>query len=125
MVTAASNWSTYETIGGYRPDREGNLYFDDGIFLECVKNKETNQPENKWLIIDEINRADIDKAFGSLFSVLTGDEVTLPFESESGESKKKERETNKLGSLNKIKQGLMQSLLTGKVRVPIDDEEVV
>lgn len=86
MVTAASNWSTYETIGGYRPDREGNLYFDDGIFLECVKNKETSKPENKWLIIDEINRADIDKAFGSLFSVLTGDEVTLPFESKSGES---------------------------------------
>ncbi len=86
MVTAASNWSTYETIGGYRPDREGNLYFDDGIFLKCVKNKETNQPENQWLIIDEINRSDIDKAFGSLFSVLTGDEVTLPFESKNGES---------------------------------------
>lgn len=86
MVTAASNWSTYETIGGYRPDRESNLYFDDGIFLECVKNNNTYQPENKWLIIDEINRADIDKAFGSLFSVLTGDEVTLPFESKSGEA---------------------------------------
>ncbi|UOR13724.1 AAA family ATPase [Halobacillus amylolyticus] len=86
MVTAASNWSTYETIGGYRPDREGNLYFDDGIFLRCVKDKETNQPDNKWLIIDEINRADIDKAFGSLFSVLTGDEVTLPFESKRGKS---------------------------------------
>jgi MoxR-like ATPase len=86
MVTAASNWSTYETIGGYRPDKDSNLYFNDGIFLSCVKNKKTNHPENKWLIIDEINRADIDKAFGSLFSVLTGDEVTLPFESKSGES---------------------------------------
>src|SRR5699024_9645387 len=67
MATAASNWSTYETIGGYRPDQEGNLYFDEGIFLECVKDKQTNEPKNKWLIIDEINRADIDKAFGSLF----------------------------------------------------------
>lgn len=86
MVTAASNWSTYETIGGYRPDRDGNLYFDNGIFLKCVKDKASNQPKNKWLIIDEINRADIDKAFGSLFSVLTGDEVTLPFESPSGET---------------------------------------
>lgn len=86
MVTAASNWSTYETIGGYRPDREGNLYFDPGIFLKCIKNEETNLPGNKWLIIDEINRADIDKAFGSLFSVLTGDEVTLPFQSKNGQS---------------------------------------
>lgn len=85
MVTAASNWSTYETIGGYRPDREGDLYFNEGIFLGCVKEKESYQPLNRWLIIDEINRADIDKAFGSLFSVLTGDEITLPFESENGE----------------------------------------
>lgn len=84
MVTAASNWSTYETIGGYRPGQDGNLYFDNGIFLTCVKQKGTNQPKNDWLIIDEINRADIDKAFGSLFSVLTGDEVILPFESRSG-----------------------------------------
>jgi energy-coupling factor transporter ATP-binding protein EcfA2 len=86
MVTASSNWSTYETIGGYRPDSQGNLYFNEGIFLECVKEKETNQPKNNWLIIDEINRSDIDKAFGSLFSVLTGDEVTLPFQSKSGKT---------------------------------------
>ncbi|WP_100011645.1 AAA family ATPase [Lentibacillus sediminis] len=85
MVTAASNWSTYETIGGYFPDKEGHLYFNEGIFLNCVKDKVTNKPKNNWLIIDEINRADIDKAFGSLFSVLTGDEITLPFESKSGE----------------------------------------
>ena len=84
MVTASSNWSTYETIGGYRPDKEGYLYFSEGIFLESVKSRDTNHPDNKWVIIDEINRADIDKAFGSLFSVLTGDEVALPFQSEEG-----------------------------------------
>ncbi|MDM5326837.1 AAA family ATPase [Neobacillus sp. CF12] len=84
MVTAASNWSSYETNGGYRPDKNGNLFFDDGIFLKCVHDKETNAPKNDWLIIDEINRADIDKAFGPLFSVLTGDEITLPYESKSG-----------------------------------------
>ncbi|SES04619.1 AAA domain (dynein-related subfamily) [Gracilibacillus ureilyticus] len=101
MVTASSNWSTYETIGGYMPDKDGNLHFNEGIFLKCVKDTTTNQPTNKWLIIDEINRADIDKAFGSLFSVLTGDEITLPFESENGHSivmkaqgKEKDFETN-------------------------------
>lgn len=85
MVTASSNWSTYDTIGGYRPDRSGQLYFDAGIFLDAVKEKETNEPKNEWVIIDEINRADIDKAFGSLFSVLTGDTVSLPYEAENGE----------------------------------------
>ncbi|MBR7553117.1 restriction endonuclease subunit S [Allobacillus sp. GCM10007491] len=32
-------------------------------------------------------------------------------------------ESNKLNILNEIKQGLMQQLLTGKVRVPLDDKE--
>ena len=44
----------------------------------------TLQSQNKWLIIDEINRSDIDKAFGALFSALTGDPITLSFQSESG-----------------------------------------
>lgn len=84
MVTASSHWSTYDTIGGYRPNREGQLYFDAGIFLEAVKHKDTKHPKNEWVIVDEINRADIDQAFGSLFSVLTGDDVSLPFEAENG-----------------------------------------
>ena len=73
MSTATSDWSTFETIGGYRPNKKEELEFFPGIFLQCLKDK-------KWLIIDEINRADIDKAFGSLFSALTGDNITLPFE---------------------------------------------
>lgn len=36
-----------------------------------------------------------------------------------------DKESLKLTALNSIKQGLLQDLLTGKVRVPIDDEEVV
>src|SRR5690606_32293181 len=60
MVTASSNWSTYDTIGGYRPDRSGELYFDPGIFLEAVKDSTTNTPKNEWIIVDELNRADID-----------------------------------------------------------------
>ncbi|WP_121615363.1 AAA family ATPase [Virgibacillus halodenitrificans] len=86
MATATSDWSTYETIGGYRPKSDGTLSFNPGLFLDCFKDSNTNQPINKWLIIDEMNRADIDKAFGSLFSALTGDEVMLNFESESGQS---------------------------------------
>ncbi|CAH0307397.1 5-methylcytosine-specific restriction enzyme B [Peribacillus sp. Bi96] len=83
LVTATSNWTTYDTIGGYKPNKNGELYFDAGLFLQCFKNKEEANL-NEWLIIDEINRADIDKAFGPLFSVLTGDEVTLPYEMKAG-----------------------------------------
>lgn len=77
MVTATSDWSTFDTIGGYRPDKNSKLEFSSGIFLDCFKNNHAQQ--SKWLLIDEINRADIDKAFGPLFSALTGDSITLSF----------------------------------------------
>jgi MoxR-like ATPase len=81
MVTATSDWSTFDTIGGYRPDKNGNLKFSPGVFLDCFKNNHAQK--SKWLLIDEINRADIDKAFGPLFSALTGDEITLSFKDEA------------------------------------------
>ncbi|UCZ54986.1 EVE domain-containing protein [Bacillus shivajii] len=84
MTTATSDWSTYETIGGYRPEADGTLSFKPGLFLSCFKNSNTYKQQNEWLIIDEMNRADIDKAFGSLFSALTGDSISLPFTAESG-----------------------------------------
>lgn len=85
MVTASSHWSTYETIGGYHPNKENQLEFNPGLFLSCVKDSLTGDNLNQWLIIDELNRADIDKAFGSFFSVVTGDSVTLPFEGDNSQ----------------------------------------
>lgn len=85
MTTANSDWSTFDTIGGYRQNINSQLTFNNGIFLSCFKNKTNYLPTNKWLIIDELNRADIDKAFGAFFSVLTGDEITLSFQADSGQ----------------------------------------
>ncbi|MET3728189.1 MoxR-like ATPase [Fictibacillus halophilus] len=76
LTTATADWTTFDTIGGYMPDiSSGNpnsLKFEEGIFLQSIKNQE-------WLIVDEINRAQIDKAIGALFTVLSDGDATLPY----------------------------------------------
>jgi MoxR-like ATPase len=72
LVTSTADWTTFDTIGGYMPESDGRLVFRPGIFLEAIEG-------DKWLVIDEINRADIDKAFGELFTVLSSQAVTLPY----------------------------------------------
>ncbi|WP_227355753.1 AAA family ATPase [Haladaptatus salinisoli] len=83
FLTATSEWTTFDTIGGYVPSTgsEGDeLVFQPRVFLNCLRDGSVT---NDWLVVDEINRADIDKAFGPLFSVLAGDSVTLPYEREN------------------------------------------
>lgn len=82
LVTATAAWTNFETVGGYIP-RKGELTFAPGIFLRALQHY-------KWLIVDEINRADIDSAFGPFFTVLSAaggeksEEFTLPFQDNSG-----------------------------------------
>lgn len=80
MVTGSADWSTFDTIGGYQTRKGGSLSFEPGVILDRFHADGEGTPANEWLIIDELNRADIDKAFGALFSALTGESVTLPFE---------------------------------------------
>ena len=82
--TATSEWTAFDTVGGYVPSRDPEqsnqeLEFQPRLFLNCFR-RETEGIVNRWLVIDEINRSDIDKAFGELFSVLSGDAVELPYE---------------------------------------------
>jgi MoxR-like ATPase len=72
-TTATSDWTTYETVGGLRPSAETGLEFRRGQLLDAIA-------EDRWLLVDELNRAPFDQAFGQLFTVLSGQIVTLPYE---------------------------------------------
>lgn len=87
ITTATADWSTFDTVGGYHPDTSGKLNFEPGIFLRRFLDPSIPEQRHEWLIIDELNRADIEKAFGSLFSALTGRTITLPFETNNQQVK--------------------------------------
>lgn len=70
-TTATTEWTTFETIGGFQPTAEG-LIFRPGLFVEAIET-------GRWLVIDELNRSNFDRAFGQLFTVLSGQPVVLPF----------------------------------------------
>jgi DNA polymerase III delta prime subunit len=70
-TTATSGWTTDETIGSLVMTREG-MVFRAGLFVDAMQT-------GRWLIIVEINRADLDLSFGPLFTVLSGSSVVLPF----------------------------------------------
>src|SRR6187549_2706891 len=70
-TTATSEWTTFETIGGLQPSADG-LLFRPGLFVEAIES-------GRWLVIDELNRSNFDRAFGQLFTVLSGQPVVLPY----------------------------------------------
>ncbi|MEJ7936124.1 AAA family ATPase [Sphingobium sp. AN558] len=73
LITGSSDWSSQDIIGGYQPIGGGDVDFVPGILLRAF-----DQP----LIIDELNRCDIDKVIGPLFTVLSGQQTTLPYRTE-------------------------------------------
>lgn len=75
-VTASADWSTFDTIGGYTLQRDQSLQFRPGAFVRAIERRQ-------WLLIDELNRADIDKALGELMTVLAGGRADTNFEDAS------------------------------------------
>jgi energy-coupling factor transporter ATP-binding protein EcfA2 len=70
LVTGSSDWTSQDLIGGYMPVADGELRFFPGIILSDFSSP---------LIVDELNRCDIDKVIGPLFTVLSGQPTTLPY----------------------------------------------
>ena len=70
MITGSADWSSQDIIGGYQPVGDGRIKFFRGALL-----KDFDRP----LIIDELNRCDIDKVIGPLFTVLSSQQTTLPY----------------------------------------------
>lgn len=89
LRTATADWTTYEVIGGLRPTSDNHLTPVLGCVPEAVlgcaglirkKSRNDDQesgPEHiaRWLIIDELNRADIDRAIGGLYTVLSSTDM--------------------------------------------------
>lgn len=73
LTTGTADWTSADTVGTYRLSRQQELVFHPGQVIAAIA-------ADRWLVIDELNRADIDKAIGQLFTVLSGQAVALPFE---------------------------------------------
>lgn len=88
VITAVSDWTTYDTIGGLQPsvDDEGNeiIVGKNGRIVESIinccntilkKEHHDGSKQASWLVVDELNRSEIDKVFGDLFTVFGSDDL--------------------------------------------------
>jgi hypothetical protein len=69
IATGNPEWTPFDTIGGYGVDGGFRAGFITNSVAECLKSlRSSDRPV--FLIIDEINRANVDLAFGPLFTRL-------------------------------------------------------
>ena len=64
------DWTARAIVGGYYPQEDGQLVFCEGYFLQAIR-------KNQIFWIDEMNRADLDRVLGPIFTFLAGESVDL------------------------------------------------
>ncbi len=87
FVTFHQSFGYEDFIEGFRPNKEGQITIQQGIFKQICRNANDNPNEHYYLIIDEINRGNISKIFGELITLIEEDKrdglkVTLPYSKE-------------------------------------------
>jgi len=100
VYTATADWTTHDVIGGIVPKMTGDTVgykIENGCVTHAVlenwnqKQSKRNNSKQKsyvnesektfrgvWLVIDEFNRADIDKAFGQIFTSIETKKLKIP-----------------------------------------------
>jgi MoxR-like ATPase len=80
--TANAEWSYFDIVGGYVIEGD-RMVFREGIVLEASEKCRRSLSKDGrpcWLIIDELNRANLDLAFGKIFTQLDIDYRDRPLE---------------------------------------------
>jgi 5-methylcytosine-specific restriction protein B len=126
--TAREDWTAFDIIGGQElvVDEENHEvlkpvhgWFTEAA-IECagsvsrnLDDQEANPEQATWLVIDELNRANIDRAFGELFSVLGNDDLTplrLKYMGSAAPDLTTSRRFRIIGTLNSIDKQFVNSL---------------
>ena len=134
--TAVSEWTTYDTIGGLQPsvnDEDKEIVIGkNGRIVESVldccnavleREEHTGEKQASWLIIDELNRCEIDKVFGDLFTIFgsdkLGEEKSLSLWFEKDTNKKQIYIPNRyriIGAMNNIDKNFVFDISQGLSR---------
>jgi AAA domain (dynein-related subfamily) len=68
-----SAWSPFHTIGGLMPTKDGTYCAHAGIFIDPASTDAAEwRLRNAALVLDEMNRADLDRCIGELYPLLSG-----------------------------------------------------
>lgn len=94
IATASADWSAHDVIGGFWPVPAGGgtrFTFRPGVFTEAVlanwneravkdgRAHWDRRPDGGcWLVLDELNRADMDRAMGAVFTALETRRLRVP-----------------------------------------------